>query len=354
MSCLVARGDRQLSRRPHGRCPLVARVTLASANVQTLLPHQGDRSYAKNTVNPLLSKVEALETRFVSRRFDVVGVHEGSARCSGERIGTKYRMPSAAAASEGSLGIQLWIRLRIRARVMLWREVNPRLMWASIVLDNGTALTVVVAHAPHMGADAAAKTSFWATMWDVTTHLRDRYPEAHFRVLVDANGRVGSVPDACIGAHDAEAGNEGAARLRSYASAFTLCAVNTFWPAGRTWCSTLGARRHIEYILSDAADAPLVDSCFVASDVDLTFNAYEDHKPVVMRERLRAVAETAWSNRHAPFRIDRSTLQGPVRCDKFQQGVWVFQRTPGAPLDHWLSDLTDHVKLAAIRSSRHS
>ena len=89
VSCLVARGDRQLSRRPHGRCPLAAQITLASANVQTLLPHQGDRSYAKNTVNPLLSKVEALETQFVSQCFNVVGVQEGRARSSGERVGTK-------------------------------------------------------------------------------------------------------------------------------------------------------------------------------------------------------------------------------------------------------------------------
>ena len=144
----------------HGRCPLAAQITLASANVQTLLPHQGDRSYAKNTVNSLLSKVEALETQFVSQCFDVVGVQEGRARSSGERVGTKYRMLSAAATSEGSLGVQPWIRLGIRARVMLWREVNPRLMRASTALDNGAALTVVVAHAPHMGADAAAKTSF--------------------------------------------------------------------------------------------------------------------------------------------------------------------------------------------------
>ena len=167
------------------------------------------------------------------------------------------------------------------------------------------------------------------------------------RILIDANGRVGSVRGACIGTCDVELENECGARLRSYAGAFMLRAVNTFWPAGPTWCSTRGARHRIDYVLSDASDSLLVESCFVANDIDLTFNAYEDHKPVVVRERLPRTDEALRPKSEAQFRIDKSKLRDPHLCDAFQQDMWASQRSPGSSLDQWLSDLSDHVNRSA-------
>ena len=46
-----------------------ARIILATANVQTLLPHQETRSYTRNAV----SKVAAIEARIDAHSFNLVG-----------------------------------------------------------------------------------------------------------------------------------------------------------------------------------------------------------------------------------------------------------------------------------------
>ena len=58
-------------------------LCVVSANVQSLLPHQETRSDSNNSVNPLLSKVEALEVQFAEKRFDIVGVQDGACPCRG-------------------------------------------------------------------------------------------------------------------------------------------------------------------------------------------------------------------------------------------------------------------------------
>ena len=72
-------------------------LTLASANVQTLLPWQEDRAYARNALNQMLSKVEVLETTFQEHKLDVVGIQEGRARTVGSRVGAAYKQYRAAA-----------------------------------------------------------------------------------------------------------------------------------------------------------------------------------------------------------------------------------------------------------------
>ena len=52
-------------------------VTFASAIVQTLLPKQEGASYAKNSIDPLFSKVTTLEMRFADAKIDIIGVQEG-------------------------------------------------------------------------------------------------------------------------------------------------------------------------------------------------------------------------------------------------------------------------------------
>ena len=58
-------------------------LQLATANVNTLLPHQESCSYARTSAASLFSKVEMLETQFCEHSLDVIGIQEGRSRNTG-------------------------------------------------------------------------------------------------------------------------------------------------------------------------------------------------------------------------------------------------------------------------------
>ncbi|CAK0907837.1 unnamed protein product [Prorocentrum cordatum] len=312
-------------------------VTIASANVQTLLPHQEGRAYSHNSVNPFLSKVEALETQFTHAQLDIIGVQEGRARTEGLQTGVYYKRLIGAATPEGAQGVQLW--------VLHWQDVSPRMMFASLQLRNGALLVVVVAHAPHMGWSEEARHDFWHLLSETMFTVRAKFHTAHTRIAIDANGRTGSTASQYIGTVDAEVENDNGALLRRFAGEEHLNAVNTCWPAGTTWCSTRGHRRRIDYILADSKD--LVTQCRVAPDIDLTFNEYEDHRPIIVTERIPAAARQGCSKQPAMFKVNKTALGCPQLCDLFQQRVWEYQRPANASMDEWLESLNSHVRQCA-------
>lgn len=57
-------------------------MTIASANVNTLLPWQEKCAYAKFATACMLSKVQLLEDQFVTVGADVIGIQEGRAPSS--------------------------------------------------------------------------------------------------------------------------------------------------------------------------------------------------------------------------------------------------------------------------------
>ena len=306
-------------------------LVLVSANVQTLKPHQEERSYSRNSIDPLLDKVEALEVQFDSHGYDIVGVQEGRSKSEGVFNGLHYRRYAAAATDDGALGVQLWIHRRVRGHVLHWRALTPRLLFGALRLNNGAVLVLIVAHAPHSLADEATRGAFWDELASTSHGLKERYARASLRVAVDANGRLGSVLSRHIGHEDVAHEDENGARLRLYLDEFDLAAVNTFWPSGPTWCSTYGKWHRIDYVLSDSPE--LVTACRVDLDVDLTFNAYEDHHPVVMQERVRAAPQNRRLQAPRPFSVNKAKLSDPEACETFQQLVWAFQRPEGAQAD---------------------
>ena len=319
----------------------------STANVQTLKPYQEERSYSHNSVDPLLDKVETLETQFYEKGYDIVGVQEGRAKAEGISTGRRYRRYVAAAAPDGSLGVQLWIRLQLRCEVLHWRCVTPRILYATLRLANGAFIVVIVSHAPHSLAPEAVRGMFWDEMWSLTHMLRGKYAEASFRVAIDANGRVGSIASAYIGPEEPVAEDSGGSCLRAYADEFHLSAVNTYWPAGPTWCSTYGLWHRIDYVLSDAPAQ--VSRCSVDRDVDLTFNAYEDHHPVTLLEHIPAVPKAVQTQRTPAFRINKTRLSDSGACAAFEQEIWTFQRPASGGVDEWLTALTAHVRAAALK-----
>ena len=114
-------------------------------------------------------------------------------------------------------------------------------------------------------------------MWETAVHVQTRVPRALLRIALDANGRVGSVPSACIGRYDSETENDNGARLRHFATEFGLSVVNAFWRIGPTWTSSRLTRHRIDYVLADDKDD--VVKCEVKRDIDLT--VYQGERIVV-------------------------------------------------------------------------
>jgi len=331
----------------------------ASANVQTLLPHQEDRSYAKNTMSLLRSKIALLETQFSENGLDVVGVQEGRSKASESKMGQYYRMLSAPQDQHGAHGVQIWVRKAAKLSVMRWNVVSTILMYVVLRLDNGATVVLLSAHAPHSGASRNVRDKFW-NLIAVTVHeLKAKYPYAHTRVAIDANGRVGSVPawvqDApqgdstalVIGGAEPERENENGAALRLFCAQLGLAAENTFTEAGTTWRSTHGTQHRIDYTLIDVAARPRVSKCKVLKDIDLTFNASQDHSLVMLEEIVPPDQENAEKHK-PPFRINKTALRDEAKRDAFQQKMWEFERNPETGVNQWLDDLNSFTKSAAL------
>ena len=324
-------------------------VKVGTANVQTLLPWQEDRSYAKNSINPLYSKVEILETNFAERGLQVVGIQEGRARSSSLQIGTKYKRAMSAAYPDGSCGVQTWVLNDGKFDLVHWEGDNPRLMHAIVKLTNSSLLIVVVGHAPHSGADESEKCEFWCSLLDSATKLSTKFPHAEFTFCVDANARVGSVQSPFIGTCECDKENANGTLMRAFLETFRVYAVNTWWNAGPTWCSTHGTWHRIDFLFT--ASLENVSDVKVDHDLDLTFNVFEDHKLVSAALTVGAPplghAGDNLTAQAVHFRVNKYNLADSWRREQFQADMWKFSPKPNTSINQWLDDLNEHVRKSA-------
>ena len=98
-----------------------------TANVRTCLPHQEDAAYSRVASALLHSKVQFLEMQVAEKEMDVVGIQEGTSKQMLERQGLKYRMRVSPADQFGCCGVQLWIKIEARFKMVTWQAVSPRL-----------------------------------------------------------------------------------------------------------------------------------------------------------------------------------------------------------------------------------
>ena len=118
--------------------PCVPLLRVATANVQTLLPYQETRSYARNSVDLLRSKVQLLESQFFENDINVVGIQEGRSKVSSKTEGLHYTMLNAPATTGGSYGVQLWLRRDDKYHILNWRCISSRLLFAVVVSQSNT------------------------------------------------------------------------------------------------------------------------------------------------------------------------------------------------------------------------
>ena len=150
-----------------------------------------------------------LELQFFEHRLDVIGVQEGRSPHTEQTEGQHYTMYAAAVATDGSLGVQAWVKHGVP--VLSWHVTSPRVMhviagWA------GYEVGYLVAHAPHSMAPETVRLGWWADLTALLVHLVSRF-RIPWALLVDANGRVGSVASSVVGPSNQELENSNGCSL---------------------------------------------------------------------------------------------------------------------------------------------
>ena len=313
------------------------------------LPWQEGRSYAQNSLSLLRSKVEALEVQFENAGYDVVGIQEGRARSTSTADGIHYKMLTVAAHEDGSAGNQLWIRHALRATLVTWRDVNPRIMYAALELPNRHVIVAVVFHAHHMGIVGSKKDSLYEDMWCTLHEIKVKFPHASIRLLADANGRVGSVPSAAVGNAGQEKENDGGQRMRALCEHFHLSLYNYFFNAGFTWMSTRGTQHQVDYIAGDSVDLGNISKCFVDHHVDISLNDSIDHFPVLVRQTFEPRKPSDDIAKMRPFHINKCNLSDGTRVESFTQSMWAYAPPNGANVDEHLEHLNGYVRSSAMK-----
>ena len=298
----------------------------------------------------LRSKIEALEVQFAEHNLDIVGIQEGRARSTGELDGVEYKMLSVAADARGNAGVQLWIRRHCGARVVEWRDVSCRFMYAVLKMPNHGMLIVLVFHAHHDGKAASLKERLWEPVWTTSHDLRNKHPEAKLLMLVDANGRVGSVPSRAVGMCESVKENDGGSRLRAYCENFGLALTNTFTNAGHTWTSPHGPQHRIDYVACEPNGDGSIPRSWVDGSIDLSLNAYEDHRVVISKLTCTPGIEVPDDHRASSFKPNKLNFGDPRRVDEFQQLMWQYAPKDGCSVDQSVQQFNDHVRRAALQA----
>ena len=210
------------------------------------------------------------------------------------------------------------------------------------------SMVFIVAHAPSETSPVEDKDSFWDSFWTVTLSLNSKFPVFHFVVLGDMNARVGSVPSRSIGQEQSDKENNNGSLWRRFLEHFGLVAVNTFFPAGRTWTSGNLTTARLDYVGLDVRSLANVTHCHVADDIDLTLNEWDDHAAVTVGVHLSV--DIATGPRVArPAAVNKLTLCDRARVEAFQQKMWSFRALACCCLDMHLRSLAAYTLKWAIR-----
>ena len=278
-----------------------------------------------------------LEVQFFEHHLDVIGIQEGRSPHTEQTEGQHYAMYAAAAAADGSLGVQAWVKHGVP--VLSWHVTSTRVMYV-IAGRAGYEVGYLVAHAPHSMMPEALRLTWWADLTALLVQLVARF-RIPWVLLIDANGRVGSAASPVIGPSNPELENPNGCSLRTLAEQIGLMLNNTWGPGGHTWTSTFGTQHRIDYIASSSVLSQRMVWCLPLPEIDLTLNSKKDHLVVAMETFVTPSLTTALC-RDRPFRVNKYNLADPAKRDLFQQYLWQFPDVP--PTVH----IDDHLELLNI------
>ena len=281
----------------------------------------------------------------------------------GARIVDDYIVLSSG-ADRGTLGCELWAdtvgpyasvdakdyRFRMSDFVAIF--ASPRVLVVRVTA-RCLQCTVVVAHAPHSGVDAADRDVWWD---DLTRRLAGQ-PDVV--LLVGANARLGPSVSRSVGC-GGFCQNEDVSGylLHRTLTELDMCVPATFGPADPsafTWVANSVATHRIDYVavpcswdcghgdcslhtVAPRLDCSVADSCSVAV-VD-SASDWEDHFLVALRTTL----VIRWAPRGTQWKaegVDRTALKDPECCRKFKHALRGIKSPP------WAMSVDEHERFAA-------
>ena len=275
------------------------------------------------------------------------------------------RTPEGARAVDGflvistgpcgqNLGCELWIDLEaVYARVgnaeftvppkdCVVVHSDPRLLLVRITAPR-LRCTAVVAHAPHSGRPLEERRTWWKAL------ARALQPHPDLLLMIDANGRLGTVVSEAVGpggyAQDEDSNgslfHHALQQLQLFAPA-TFCDFNR---TDYTWISEPGALHRIDYVAVPrdwTAATPGESEPFLP---DAAGNE-SDHIPVLVRLRAvqgRQTAPCRWRS----CRVDKAKLADATRVQAFKDELAAIS------LDAWDTPVDEHERrlTAAVKDA---
>ena len=313
---------------------VIACVSFGSSNVCTL---GGSSSRSKFVAGrPALIKRQVRELG-----MKLLGVQEARS-AAGSRVVDGF-VVLAPGADKGTLGCELWADAdkpyaSIDGKGCCFRLSDFVVIFASprVLVVRVTArclqCTVVVAHAPHSGVDAAAREVWWD---DLSVRLAG---QTDVVLLVDANARVGSSVSRSVGCGGfcQQEDHSGFLFHRALVE-LGLCVPATFGAVDSsafTWVANGGSAHRIDYVAvpfawdcdhgtcSRHSVAPREVRDVSPSSLHVVDSAadWEDHFLVALRVRLAV----RWAPRGAQWKVegvDRAALKDPACCSRFKAAL---------------------------------
>jgi hypothetical protein len=245
----------------------------ATANVLTLYTTQ------TATGGFVSARHEALMTMFHHQDVHVVGVQESRSKLQGHHAAEHFHVLSAPALRSGHCGVQLWVakkiavqdaHLTICASHLRVLHQSARRLIVRLAID-GLRILLIVGHVPCAPDDAAAK-NWWH---DTTSLIPSSYCSWPRIMMVDANGKVGSLTSQAVGDYYSAEENFHGALMHQWLIDHNMFAPQTFAEhhsgSSTTFAHSKGPESRIDYVLLDEClRGPTV--CSKILDIDLAIH----------------------------------------------------------------------------------
>ena len=196
-------------------------------------------------------------------------------------------------ASDKAAGVALALRAKVfQQRNVVWVYTPPAAfqgrMGAVRVRRGDCDSCPIVAYVP-VEPHTQSQRSYNERLWAWVRHLLDSLPSRCVPILLlDANGRTGTVQSAATGAVQPQRQNCNGSLLHHLLLHHHMFAVNTFHPAEDTYFGCFGRNSRIDYVCLPQSMHPVVRQCTVlhAAGDRLQLNPSQgrrDHRPALVR-----------------------------------------------------------------------
>ena len=323
----------ELARREFKCAPAASssvRVKVVTANVLTLHPSE-ERKVGHN------STARSRELQHLADRasVDILGVQEART-VSARREGDQYVILSSGSDGRGNCGCEAWFAVRLLrdgATLAPWVS-SPRFLGVAL-RSRRLSVDVLVAHAPVESSPQEVRTEWWRALHKAASCRKSKAP---LILLVDANGRLGSVCTESVGDVEPDIESPNGEELHLFLMEWQLFAANTFWPLGQgTWQSTRGTQCRSDYVCLPLQWKNGVVSCSIDTEIPLALASKVDHFPV---QSTVSVGGFSPFERVVPRRalfFDRSVL----RTEQCRERVtFMLEQTPCLPVEFGIEKQT--------------